>query len=309
MPSKGGISLKNKVFQFGPFRLDPGNRLLLRGGTSIPLSPKTFDTLAYLVQENTRLVTRDELMKAIWPDSFVEDGNLTVNISLLRKALGELDDGSPYIETVPRKGYRFNAPVVTVEAEPAGIPIRFPDPRRAPESEPMPQPPRAQGRPVRFTNSGGVHWTPAAGDAGPTRSAAVPAASFTRWLMVASLFLVIAGVVAGWLLLRRPQSAQPFSQRRLTSFAPEMAVTAAAISSGGNFIAYANPGGLFIQVIATGETHTLQLPAPHFQVASISWFPDGAELLADGSSPGDASPSLWIVSVIGTSRPVELGPY
>jgi len=105
------MRLKKKHFQFGVFRLYPTEQLLLREETSIPLAPKTFDTLLVLVKNSGHLVTRDELMTAVWPDSFVEETNLTVNISLLRKALGDLADGRPYIETVPRKGYRFNAEV------------------------------------------------------------------------------------------------------------------------------------------------------------------------------------------------------
>lgn len=105
------MRLKKKHFQFGVFRLYPTEQLLLREETPIPLAPKTFDTLLVLVKNSGHLVTRDELMTAVWPDSFVEETNLTVNISLLRKALGDLEDGRPYIETVPRKGYRFNAEV------------------------------------------------------------------------------------------------------------------------------------------------------------------------------------------------------
>jgi serine/threonine protein kinase/DNA-binding winged helix-turn-helix (wHTH) protein/tetratricopeptide (TPR) repeat protein len=106
------MALKTKHFRFGPFRLYPEEHLLLRGDAPIPLAPKTFELLLNLTRSSGHLVTRDELMRAIWPDSFVEETNLTVNISLLRKALGEMSDGRPYIETVPRKGYRFNGSVI-----------------------------------------------------------------------------------------------------------------------------------------------------------------------------------------------------
>jgi DNA-binding winged helix-turn-helix (wHTH) protein/TolB-like protein len=105
------MRLKKKHFQFGQFRLYPTEQLLLREETAIPLAPKTFDILLILVKNSGHLVTREDLMSAVWPDSFVEETNLTVNISLLRKALGDMADGRPYIETVPRKGYRFNAEV------------------------------------------------------------------------------------------------------------------------------------------------------------------------------------------------------
>ncbi len=87
----------------------------MRDHTSVPLAPKAFDILLYLLQNRGHLVKRDVLMEAIWPDSFVEETNITVNISLLRKTLGSMSDGQPYIETVPRKGYRFNAAATECE--------------------------------------------------------------------------------------------------------------------------------------------------------------------------------------------------
>ena len=107
--------MKNKYFRFGDFRLYPTEHLLLREHAPLPLAPKAFDLLVLLVQNSGHLVKREILMETIWPDSFVEETNITVNISLLRKALGNISDGQPYIETVPRKGYRFNAAVVECE--------------------------------------------------------------------------------------------------------------------------------------------------------------------------------------------------
>ncbi len=109
------MSGNKRHFRFGNFRLYPGEHRLLRDHTPIPLAPKAFDILVYLVSHSGSLVKRDELMQAVWPDSFVEETNLNVNISLLRKTLGTLPDGEPFIETVPRKGYRFNGPVVEDE--------------------------------------------------------------------------------------------------------------------------------------------------------------------------------------------------
>ena len=75
------------------------------------LAPKAFEILLVLVQNGTRLTTKEELMRKVWPDSFVEEANLTVNISALRRHLGETPNGQQYIETVPKKGYRFAVPV------------------------------------------------------------------------------------------------------------------------------------------------------------------------------------------------------
>jgi DNA-binding winged helix-turn-helix (wHTH) protein len=118
-----------KHFAFDGFALDPANHLLLRDGVQVALPPKAFDTLVYLAQNHGRLVTREELMKAVWPDSFVEGANLTVYISLLRKALGE-EEGRRYIETVPRKGYRLIADVRVVDEAPTEVVAEVVPPQR-----------------------------------------------------------------------------------------------------------------------------------------------------------------------------------
>lgn len=95
-----------ELFEFDSFRLDPAEHLLLRDGEPVPLEPKVFETLLVLIRQG-RLVGKEELMQAVWPDSFVEESNLTRNISVLRKALNRTDGGPQYIETVPKRGYRF----------------------------------------------------------------------------------------------------------------------------------------------------------------------------------------------------------
>ena len=101
-------------YEFGRFRLDTAQRLLLRDQEIVALTPKVFEMLLTLVESSGEVVSKDSLMKKVWPDTFVEEGNLTQNISLLRKALGEGQNGRPYIETVARRGYRFAAPVQAV---------------------------------------------------------------------------------------------------------------------------------------------------------------------------------------------------
>jgi len=110
------MTLKTRGFyEFGPFRLEPDEHLLLRDGVPIPLPPKTFELLVFLVQNHSRLVTKEQIMQAVWQESFVEEANLTVSISALRRALGEKEGAPRYIETVPKRGYRFTAPVREVK--------------------------------------------------------------------------------------------------------------------------------------------------------------------------------------------------
>jgi DNA-binding winged helix-turn-helix (wHTH) protein/TolB-like protein/Tfp pilus assembly protein PilF len=105
----------SQIYEFGPFRLDAATSQLFSNGKPVPLEPKVFQTLLILVRNWGRLVDRDELMSEIWPDSFVEDTNLARNISILRKALGKAEDGSRYIETIPKRGYRFVGKVTQPE--------------------------------------------------------------------------------------------------------------------------------------------------------------------------------------------------
>ncbi|HSB10974.1 MAG TPA: tetratricopeptide repeat protein [Blastocatellia bacterium] len=101
----------NDYFQFGAFRLDACERVLLREGRLVPLPAKVFSTLLLLVRNNGRVVEKDVLMKEVWPDEYVEEGNLAQHIFILRRALGESTGSPTYIETVPRRGYRFVAPI------------------------------------------------------------------------------------------------------------------------------------------------------------------------------------------------------
>src|SRR5579871_5166278 len=106
-----------EFYEFGPFRLDPDKETLLRAGEVVPLQPKTFQILLVLVRRYPQVVTKDDLMKAVWPDSFVEEANLSRNIFLLRKALGDRPQDHQYILTVPGRGYRFAEDVRSVRQQ------------------------------------------------------------------------------------------------------------------------------------------------------------------------------------------------
>jgi eukaryotic-like serine/threonine-protein kinase len=96
-----------ELYEFGPFRVNPEKETLLRDGEPIPLTPKTFQILLVLIRHSNEVVTKDDLMKTVWPDTFVEETNLTRNIFMLRKALGESPQDHRYIVTVPGRGYRL----------------------------------------------------------------------------------------------------------------------------------------------------------------------------------------------------------
>ena len=108
-------------YEFGPFVLDTLQHALLKQGTPVPLTPKTYDTLLILVQNCGRMLSKEELMQALWPDSFVEESNLTQQVSMIRKALGESASEPRYIVTVSGCGYRFAVELKTdADDEPRG---------------------------------------------------------------------------------------------------------------------------------------------------------------------------------------------
>lgn len=104
--------MQTKLFyEFGTYRLDAAQRVLLCEGRPVLLTPKAFETLLVLVERNGSIVERAELLEKVWRDTHVEEQNLTFNISVLRKTLGEHSNGQQFIETVPRRGYRFTPEV------------------------------------------------------------------------------------------------------------------------------------------------------------------------------------------------------
>ena len=120
------VKMGLRAYEFGSYRLERLTRRLLRSGEPVPLTPKAFDTLLALIERRDRVVDKSELMQIVWPDSFVEEANLSQTIFVLRKTLGESPTGKPFIDTVPRRGYRFAADVREEMANPpaAAEPVR-----------------------------------------------------------------------------------------------------------------------------------------------------------------------------------------
>jgi DNA-binding winged helix-turn-helix (wHTH) protein len=186
-----------QLYGFGPYRLDPGRKLLLRNGDPLALTSRALEILLVLVERSERVVTKDELMKEVWPNSFVEEANLTQHISMVRKALGETPQDHRYIVTFPGQGYRFAAGVSVVSqngadrapesrySSRAGI-----EPTEEPPERSTPEPPVA-GDGHRTERDGEIH--PA-----PTRSS-----TFPRAAVVVVFALVIAGG-AFWFVSHRP---------------------------------------------------------------------------------------------------------
>lgn len=126
-PSWGGRM--SAIYQFGPFQLDAQQKVLLREGQLVGLSPKAVETLLALVERRGRIVSREELNSAVWPDTFVEYSNLAHQIAVIRKALGESADGAKYVQTLARRGYRFVGEVSATPEAPSAGTVREEPPR------------------------------------------------------------------------------------------------------------------------------------------------------------------------------------
>lgn len=269
--------MSGQGFQIGEFFLDPANRVLRYGEAPVSLSPKAFDALVYLVRNPGRLLTRDELMQALWPDSYVEEGNLSVHIFQVRKALGTAADGRAYIQTVPKKGYRFNGEVKVV------TPADCEAPPPANDSDSLELPVEEKPGSIRSRS-----WTLFAGGAA----------------CLIALVMIAARVIPS-----RQGTRKTSSPTRLTSFSPELSVSAAAISPDGKTLAYANPAGIFLEETSTKEIRRLPSPGSGLRVSGLSWFPDGSRLLTAGTEPQAVTASVWILPAKDVAGSERVGAY
>lgn len=167
-------------YTFGSFRLELEGRLLYRGDELVPVPPRAVDLLIAFVEQAGRLLTKDQLLARVWPGLVVEEANLAQNVFVLRKLLGEQEDGRPFIETLPRRGYRFVAPVRPLGAElPAPPVLPLPPPSVPPAAA---RPRLALGLALALVLAGGLGWLllgrpgpekPSPGETRPVRALAV----------------------------------------------------------------------------------------------------------------------------------------
>ena len=189
-----------RLYVFGPYRLDVAERLLLRDEKHVELTAKVFDLLVLLVENQGRLLEKNYLLEALWPESFVEEVNLSVNVSALRKALGEQASAPQYIETIPKRGYRFigNVTALTVAEE---------EMTARPTAQPIPEIPPSE---VKATTAD--DYRSAADPETPLAEKSLPDAAdrrlaFRSRLMTISALLIVTALAAGaYLLWRGSQS-------------------------------------------------------------------------------------------------------
>ena len=254
-------------YRFLEFELSEEDFTLGRGGQRTALEPKALRVLTLLVSRAGHLVDKQELLASVWPNTFVEENTLTRTIGILRRELGDSSRDSKIIETVPTRGYRFIAPVEILQQH---------------------SPPFSQIAPEEGKG---------------TRPALNVLARPTTLLLIALCAVAIIAPVAIFLIRRARHGApteHPVTEQRLTSNSPEAPVEYAVVSPDGKYVAYSAPGGLYLRVIASGETRHWDVPKD-FSAIPNSWFPDGTHLLVTRLEGIPTKASLWKLSLLGGS--------
>jgi len=253
------------TFRFGPFELDTQCGQLRKDGVGLKLQGQPIQILEILLQKPGQLVTREEIRQRLWTsDTFVDfDHSLNTAVKKLRQTLGDEADTPRYIETLPKRGYRFIAPVDG----------------HSPALEPT------------------ELLAPAAAAIGTSR---LPWR--WALLLAGVLALVAVGVSFAWFLTHRPPSAPlALKERRLTANASEDPLTQGVISPDGKYLAYGDQRGLHLKLIQTGEITNIPQPpgVSAGQWWPNAWFPDSTKFITAGFEFGQQLPSAWVVSVIG----------
>jgi Tol biopolymer transport system component/DNA-binding winged helix-turn-helix (wHTH) protein len=292
-------------YEFGPFRLDITERILLRGGQHVPLPPKAFETLLVLVENSGHILDKDELLKRIWPDTFVEEVNLAKKVSYLRKILGG-EQSEQYIETIPKRGYRFVVPVKEVFNENSGALLRaqataHPDRQEERDSLPL----------ERFNQSTAVESHSSDYATPPVSSYSI--ARRMKWPAILLMLTAICSV-AIWLFIFRtgakPQ-ATPLKIVPFTSFPGSE--THAAFSPDENQIVFVWGGekgenqDIYVKLIGTGQP--LRLTTHPAADTHPAWSPDGRSIAFFRQS-ADSSAFYLIPALGGSERKVaDVFPY
>ena len=265
-------TLADGKFRFENFELDCAKRTLVRDGKVVALKSKTFDLLQHLVENHGRLITKDELMARVWADQFVEENNLTVQISALRKVFGS----SRFIATVPGKGYKFVADILKVDGDEDLI-IEQRSFSRITIEEHEPRTERRIGH--------------------------VSAISVSRWKVFAGAMIGIAVLMIGLGFVYKQQRASAGTENyKLAKITSSGDVTSATITPDGSYAVFARkePGGesLWLRQIANG-TQQLILTVKPVRFVGLAITPDGSSIYATTFSPTLPDPQIWQMPLTG----------
>ncbi|MEW6207831.1 MAG: winged helix-turn-helix domain-containing protein [Acidobacteriota bacterium] len=276
-------------YEFGPFRIDPNKRVLLRNGEIIPLTPKCFDTLMALVENSGKLVDKDELIERVWPDAFVEESGLTRNISVLRKVLGDDLHEHRYIVTVPGKGYRFVAPVSQIADETSLI-VR----ERARATITLSEEETGDGREVAAVAETSSHRSGIQSAVGISRRKKIAVAAALTLLSDVGVFALLSGRIAD-----PERSSLNLSYTQLTD-QPEQEYFP-SLSPDGKFFVYASAASgnwdIYLQRAGGGNPINLTADCP-LDDTQPAFSPDGEQIAFRSEREGGG---IFIMGATGES--------
>lgn len=310
---------KDILYEFDSFRLSPSERLLLKGGRPVSLTTRALDVLTLLVENRGRVVERDEIFNAVWGDTFVEEINLTVHISTLRKALGESPSDHRYIDTVPKRGYRFVADVRIIPLSQSDVLLTTRTGTRIviekeeseeEEEEKQHDVSRAGARPSSHPGLGpkgkwGRLLAVMAGGAGVSTGTLKTVLALIGSLILIAAFASVFRYVAGL----RP--GQPFQKLNMFNLTASGVAMLPAAAPDGAYAAYvvqdAGMQSLWVHQVAT--TSRTQVVAPGaVEYRGVTFSPDGQFIYYVVTDPNNPSGVLNRVPVLGgTVRKVMTG--
>jgi Tol biopolymer transport system component/DNA-binding winged helix-turn-helix (wHTH) protein len=276
----------DSTIRFGVFEANLASAELRKNGQRIKVQEQPFQVLTILLENPGEVVTREQFRASLWPaDTFVDfDHGLNAAIKRLRDALGDSADSPLFVETLARRGYRFIAPVT--------VPSNGNGSHKANAVAPPIVAPALPEPPASSANS-----RPNLASASSTR----PNIFVRHWFLALSgAVLLIAGTAAGWIAAHRfTQKTAQSSEWRLTNNPSDDPILGAALSPDSKYLAFADRAGLFLRELATGETHSIDIPDVVRPLAK-AWFPDGSHLLVNAAQATGVT-SVYNVSLLGGS--------
>jgi Tol biopolymer transport system component/DNA-binding winged helix-turn-helix (wHTH) protein len=309
-------------YEFGPFRLDPVKRRLLRDGEPAPLTPKAFDTLLALVRQSGKTIEKDVLMQQVWPDAVVEENNLNQNISALRRALGDSRDESRYIATIPGLGYRFVAEVNRVPLAETALPVREHRKLRlvvgGTVEQDEDQPPAiADGAgPVAAIAEQAKAFEPSSPLSPPAQPAGqsiIAALKRHRYVAALVLALVIIGAAAivfrGYKLIGPDRIETAAKELEVTTLTRTGTISSGAISRDGRHIVYsvreAGRESLWLRQVAAPSAQQIVPPVEVIHLG-LTFSPDGNHVYLVRKEMNSAVKALYRVPALGGVVPTRL---
>ncbi len=266
---------EKRIYEFGAFRLDAAEYSLSRDGQIVPLTPKVFDTLLVLVENSGHVVDKEELYKRVWQEAFVEETNLTKNISILRKILTEGDRETTFIETVPKRGYRFVVPVLQSNGN--------------------------GSKPVT-TETTEVDIAPPMSSAGSFVSR-IKTHKYVFASVLGVVALLIAGVVGFYKFAFQKKTGVSFASAQITRLTSSGNVIKAALSADGKWLAYVEGDGVYQSLwlkqvaVPTSSTQIIAPAAAGYTGVTIS--PDGNYVYYTMVERGGGTGTVYQIPVLG----------